>query len=199
MSQVRGLILANNEAFARNKYDIGCTTILQHTIDLIEESKAHKEPLRRLNPAKQQAADEQVAALLELGVTEPSHSPWASGIVMVKKKDDSFRMCIDFRMLNDNTVGDAFPLPRIDDTINSLGSARYFTTIDLGSAFWQIILRVADRYKTAFATKTGLYQWTRMPFSLCNATATFQRLMNKVLEESPSHMEMSSYVTSTIS
>ncbi len=76
---------------------------------------------------------------------------------MVKKKDDSFHMCIDFCMLNDNTVADAFPLPRIDETINNLGSARYFTAIDLGCAFWQIILKVADRYKTAFATKTGLY------------------------------------------
>ena len=94
MDQVRGLILANVEAFARNKYDIGCVTILQHSIDLTEGSKAHKEPLQRLNPAKQQAADEQVAAL---GVIESAHSPWASGIFMVKKKDESLdrTTCLD--------------------------------------------------------------------------------------------------------
>ncbi len=92
-------------------------------------------------------------------------------------------MCIDFRMLNEQTVGDAYPLPRIDDTVTSLGSARVFTSIDISNAFWQIITRKADRYKTAFATKKGLYQWTCMPFGLCNATATFQRLMNMVLRD----------------
>ena len=125
---LRGIIYNSLEAFAENKYYIGCTTILQHEIELLEGAKPHKEPLRRLNPEKQRQADEQVAALLKLGVIEPANSPWGSGIVMAKKKDPKeYRMCIDFRMLNAQTIGDAFPLPRIDDTITSLGSARFFT------------------------------------------------------------------------
>ncbi len=144
------------DAFAKDKYDIGCTTHLQHEIELVKGAKPHKEPLRRLNPEEQRQADEQVAALLKLGVIEPENSPWGSGIVMAKKKDPrEYRMCIDFRMLNAQTIGHAFQLPRIDETITSLGSARFFTSLEMGSAFWQIILRLCDRWKTAFATKTG--------------------------------------------
>ena len=184
MNQFRGIIVHNLLAFVSDKYDLGCTHLIEHKTDLVEGAKPHKETLRRLNPEKQRQADEQVQALLELGVIEPAQSPWASGIVMAKKKEPGvLRMCIDFRMLNELTVGDAYPLPRIDDTVTGLGSARVFTSIDISNAFWQIITRKADGYKTAFATKKGLYQWTRMPFGLCNATATFQRLMNMVLRD----------------
>ncbi len=95
------------------------------------------------------------------------------------------RLCIDFRELNNQTILDSFPLPRIDDTVTRLGPATYFTTIDVWNAFWQVGLLEADRPKTAFATREGLFQWTRMPFDLCNATATFHRLMTKVLQGIP--------------
>ncbi len=105
---------------------------------------------------------------------------------MAKKKDPTvLRLCIDFRELNNQTILDSFPLPRIDDTVTRLGAAIYFTTIDVWNAFWQVGLLEADRRKTAFATREGLFQWTRMPFGLCNATATFQRLMTKVLQRIP--------------
>ena len=112
---------------------------------------------------------------------EPSKSPWACGVVMVKKKGDQLRFCCDFRYLNSVTVKDAYPIPRIDESLSKLGDAKFFTTLDLGSAFWQVPLRKQDRDKTGFACELGLFQWKRMPFGLCNATATFQRLMAHAL------------------
>ena len=105
---------------------------------------------------------------------EPSKSPWACGVVMAKKKGDQLRFCCDFRYLNSVTVKDAYPIPRIDESLSKLGDAKFFTTLDLGSAFWQVPLRKQDRDKTGFACELGL-------FGLCNATATFQRLMAHAL------------------
>ena len=186
LDQLRGIILGNLNAFAKDKLDIGCTNIVEHSIELVEGAEPHKEVLRRLNPEKQRQTDEQVADLLHLGVTEPARSPWGSGIVMAKKKDPKvLRMCIDFRNLNAVTIKDAHPLPRFDATIISLGGARFFTTLDFGSASWQIVMKLSDEPKITFATKGGLYQWTRMRFALYNATASFQRLMNIVLKGIP--------------
>ena len=98
---------------------------------------------------------------------------------MAKKKGNQLRLCCNFRHLN--TMKDAYPIPRIDESLAKLGQARLFTTLDLGSAFWQVPLRKEDRHKTVFASQMGLLQGKRMPFGLCNATATFQRLMANVL------------------
>ncbi len=102
-------------------------------------------------------------------------------MVVAKKKGNQLRFCCDFRFLNAKRIRDAYPLPRIEESLARLGCAIHFTTLDLGSAFWHVPLREQDRPKTAFACKIGLYQWKVMPFGLSNATATFQRLISGVL------------------
>ncbi|KFD60069.1 hypothetical protein M514_10279 [Trichuris suis] len=118
--------------------------------------------------------------MLKAGIIEPSNSPWAAAIVPVRKKDNSIRLCVDYRKLNEVTRKDAYPLPRIDETLDALAGARYFSTIDLLSGYWQVEL--TDRAKkTAFITHDGLFHFNVMPFGLTGAPATFQRLMERVL------------------
>ena len=107
---------------------------------------------------------------------------WKSPVVLVRKKDNSLRFCVDYRMLNEVTQKDSYPLPRIDDTIDTLAGSRMFSTLDLKSGYWQVGIHPQDREKTAFSIGEGLWQFTVMPFGLCNAPATFERLMEYVLQ-----------------
>ena len=115
--------------------------------------------------------------MLEQDVIEPSSSPWSSPVVLVRNKGGTYCFFVDYRQLNRLTKKDAHPLPRIDDTLDSLQGSCWFSTLDLASGYWQVEVDPAHKEKTAFTTPFGLHQFKVMPFGLCNVPSTFQRLM----------------------
>ena len=154
--------------------------MVQHTIDVQGHPPIKSRPYR-VADSQRSIINQHIEKMLADQVIEPSVSPWSSPVVIVKKKDGSDRFCIDFRAVNRITKKDNYPLPRCDDIFDRLGSASYFSTLDMMSGYWQVGMSEADKEKTAFITYSGLYQWLVMPFGLCNAPSTYQRLMEHVL------------------
>ena len=179
-STVEQLLLQNSSVFATKDKPFGHTDLVQHSIQT-EVNHPIKQPVRRPPLHLRSEAQSEVQNMLEQGVIEPSDSPWASPVVLVRKKDGSLRYCIDYRKLNDVTIKDSYPLPRIDESLDSLSNTKFFSTLDLASGYWQIGLDEDAKKKSAFCTTSGLFQFKVMPFGLTNAPATFQRLMERVL------------------
>uniref|UniRef100_A0A5S6QPX8 RNA-directed DNA polymerase n=1 Tax=Trichuris muris TaxID=70415 RepID=A0A5S6QPX8_TRIMR len=161
--------------------DLGCTSVVRHEIRT-GDAKPIKIGPRRTPYRHRSTMETLVDRMLRQGVIERASGPWSFPVVLASKKDGSSRFCVDYRKLNDVTEKNAQPLPRIDDALDALAGSRWFSTLDLASGYWQVEVEARDRPKTAFTTPSGLYQFRVMPFGLCNAPATFQRLMEKVLE-----------------
>jgi hypothetical protein len=125
----------------------------------------------------------QLTEMMDKGYIWPSVSPWGAPVMFVKKKDDTLRLCIDYRQLNKVTIKNKYPLPRIDDLFNQLGGASIFSKIDLRSEYHQVQIKGEDIHKTAFQTRYGHYEFVVAPFGLTNAPATFMCLMNNVLNK----------------
>ncbi|KAK7877977.1 hypothetical protein WMY93_031357, partial [Mugilogobius chulae] len=184
IQQLNALLVEYVDIFSTTKAVTGKCTLVKHHINTGDHP-----PLRqrayRASPDKREEIDRQVAALLADGVIEESCSPWASPVVLVKKKNGEWRFCIDYRRLNSVTVRDSHPLPRVDDTLDALSRLCWFSTLDFSHGYWQIDVAEEDRPKTAFNTGRGLYQWRSMPMGLTNSPATFQRMMELVLRGLP--------------
>ncbi|UYV81700.1 hypothetical protein LAZ67_20002038, partial [Cordylochernes scorpioides] len=178
------LLCQYEDVFATSPKDVGRTNVTQHRIDTGGATPVKQLP-RRLPMTRRDEVAKLIEEMAEQNVIEPSSSPWASPVVLVKKKDGSTRFCVDYRRLNDLTKKDSYPLPRIDATLDTLSGSQWFSTLDLKSGYWQVSIHPEDREKTAFTTGNGLWQFKVMPFGLCNAPATFERLMETVLQGIP--------------
>ena len=177
---LRRLLDEYQDVFSKEGDPISSTSLMEHEIHTT--GRPIRLPFRRQNPIVRDIEQQQVKEMLRDEVIRPSTRPWASPVMMVKKKDGSMRFCVDFRKMNDATIKDAHPLPRIDDTLESLYGAQYFTTLDLKSGYWQVPIKEEDKEKTAFRTSSGqLYEFNQLPFGLCNAPATFSWLMDRTL------------------
>ena len=180
VADMEGLLCRYSSVFASGG-NTGRTNVVTHSIDTGDAGPI-RQPAHRLSAEERQVQREEVLKMLQAGVIVPSNSPWASPVVLVGKKDGSKRFCVDYRGLNNITRKDVYPLSRTEEVLDELGNARYFSKLDLKSGYWQIIVDPADRAKTAFTTRDGLYEFVVMPFGLTSAPATFQRLMDTVLQ-----------------
>ena len=171
------------DVFALTNDKLGCTKAVEHRIET-GDGPPIKIPPRRAGLPKVEIIKEEVNAMLDQGIIRPSQSPHSFPVVLVKKNDGSVRVCIDYRKLNDVTIKDAFPIPKIDQSFDALKEAKVFSSMDLASEYWQIPVAPEHCHKTAFVTPDGgLYEYVRMPFVLSNAPGTFQRLMIEVFRD----------------
>ena len=174
------MLCEHHDAFSLEEYERGETDSIEMEIHT-GDAAPRKVPARRMPFAVRQEVAKQLRDMQQASVIQPSSSPWASPVVIVRKKDGTYCFCVDYRALNAVTKADTFPLPRVDDILDQLGDSRFFSTLDLASGYWQVRVDPGSMEKTAFVTPHGLYEFRVMPFGFTNGPAVFQRLMARVL------------------
>ena len=177
------MLMEHDNIFSLDQNEIGCTDTAEHVIELLD-TKPFKERFRRIAPLLVEEVREHIQEMLDGGAIRPSQSPWCNAVVFVRNKDGGLRFCIDFRQLNSRTKKDVYPLPRMQETMESMVGTHFFSTMDLKSGFWQVKMANYSQQYTAFTVGSmGVYEFLRMPYGLCNALVTFPRLMQNCLGE----------------
>ena len=179
--KVRALVAEFSDVFTGPNGELGQTDLVEHNINTGDNAPVKSHP-RRVPLAQREIVDAEVDKMLAAGVIEPSESPWSSSVVLVKKSGGEYRFCVDYRKLNAVTKKDAYPLPRIDSCLEALSGASWYSSLDMASGYFQVPMSQLDKEKTAFTCHRGLFQFRSMSFGLCNAGATFQRLVEKVFK-----------------
>ena len=180
--QLSKLLNQYESLFSKEGERINQTSLTKHYIPTGNNAPLKQRPYR-VSLAERLLIKEQVEEMCKDGIVRPSTSPWAAPVVLVKKKDGSPRFCVDYRRLNKVTIKDVYPLPRLDDIMDSLQGASFFSSLDLKSGYWQVAVNEEDKNKTVFITPDGLFEFNVMPFGLCNAPASFERLVDSILQE----------------
>lgn len=179
----KDMLKRNAGIFSKHDLDMGRTSLVKHNM-ILTDPVPFKEKYRRIPPQMYSEVKDHLKEMLDLGAIRPSNSPWASAIVLVRKKDGRLRFCIDLRKLNNKTLKDSYSLPRIEQVLDSLLGSEIFSTLDLKAGYWQVEMVEECKAYTAFTCgPLGFYECNTMPFGATNAPATFQRLMENVLGE----------------
>lgn len=194
-SEINKLVEKYIAVFAKDKYDVGTVKDYEAHIDLMVDKYCFKRPYR-CTVEDRKEIETQISTLLKRNLIEESYSPFAAPVTLAYKKEDGrkSRLCIDFRELNKIIVPQLQPFPLIEDLMVKTVNCKYFSTLDINSAFWSIPMKIQDRYKTAFVTQEGHFQWTCLPFGIKTAPAIFQRILSNVIRKH----KLSSFVVNFI-
>ena len=178
--KLKVLLCEFSDVISVGEKDLGRTNVLKHKVNTGDAPPINQQA-RCMPYHQRETVKKMLDGMLQQDVIEASSGPWSSPIVLARKKDGTLRFCVDFRRVNDVTKKEVHPLPRIDETLDMLGGAKWFSTLDLASGYWQVEMEPEHKEKTAFSTPFGTYQFKVMPFGLSNAPSTFQKLMEMVL------------------
>ena len=178
---LRELLREYPDVFARNPKSPNTTHVAHHVINTNEQLPIKAKNIQ-VSPQTEREINEQVEQMLSNGIIRPSTSPWASRVILVRKKYQTLRFAVDYLSLNDVTIKDSYPFPEFRDIQDKLSGSKFFSTLDGASAYWSIPIVEEDRRKTAFITPRGQFEFCVMPFGLCNAPATYQRAIDNVLK-----------------
>ena len=177
----KNFIMSYQDIFSKDDTDVGHTTMVKHKIELLDE-RPFKQRYRRIPQSMFQEVKSHIHQMLRTGIIRKSHSPWSSNLVLVKKKDGSLRLCVDFRMLNLKTKKDSYALPRIEEILDCLSDNKLFSVIDMRAGYHQVEILEEHKERTAFTVgPLGFFEFNRMPFGLSCSPATYQRLMQECL------------------
>ena len=173
----RELVLVYHDVFTLESNELGCTSAIEHEI-CIDNSEPFKEQFRHIPPPLLEEVCTSLWDMLDAGAICPSQTPWCNAVVLVRKKDGTLYFCVDFRHLNVQMKKDSYPLPLIQEVLESMAGSAHFSSMDFKSGFWQIKMAPESQQYSVFTVgNLRFYEFTCMPFRLCNAPVTFQCLM----------------------